>query len=157
MNTAVHSKLDIARAQLKSAVMLFATAIDRVSAITLAGAADVILSQLLLNAGKKNFSDELMAKEAEKSGVMPARGAHGYAVNNMLMINALKHMDSGDDDYLEMDVLVSSLATVAKTIANYVMLIGDPVHEEDFVKVFKTWATIHAPKGFDEDGNPIRV
>jgi hypothetical protein len=157
MNTAVHSKLDIARAQLKSAVMLFATAIDRVSAITLAGAADVILSQLLLNAGKRNFSDELMEKEAEKSGVMPARGAHGHAVNNMLMINALKHMDPGDDDYLEMDVLVSSLATMAKSVANYVMLIGDSAHEEDFVKVFKMWATIHAPKGLDEDGNPIRV
>jgi hypothetical protein len=157
MSAAVHSKIDIARAQLGSAVMLFATEIDRVSAITLAGAADVILSQLLLNAGKKNFSDELMEEEAEASGVMPARGAHGHAVNNMLMINALKHMDPGDDDHLEMDVFVSSLATVAKAVANYVMLIGDSAHEEKFVKVFKVWTTIHAPKGFDEDGDPIRV
>jgi len=39
MSAALHSKLDIARAQLGSAVMLFATEIDRVSAITLAGAA----------------------------------------------------------------------------------------------------------------------
>jgi len=157
MSAALHSKLDIARAQLGSAVMLFANEIDGVSAITLAGAADVILSQLLLNAGKKNFSDELMKKEAETSGVMPARDAHGHAVNNMLMINALKHMDSGDDDFLEMDVFVSSLATVAKAVANYVMLIGVSAHEQDFVKVFKMWATIHAPKGLDEDGNPIRV
>jgi len=156
MSVAGYSKLDVANLQLKTAVMLFATEIDRVSAITLAGAADVILSQLLLNAGKENFSDGLMKKDAEKSGLMPERGAHGRAVNNMLMINALKHMDPGDDDYVEMDVLVCALATVAKAVANYVMLIGDAAHEEDFVKVFKAWATIHAPKGLDEDGNPIK-
>jgi hypothetical protein len=79
---------------------------DRSSAITLAGAAHVILSQFLLNDGKENFSDQLMKQEAETTGVMPARGAHGRAVNDMLMINAFKHMDPGDDDQVEMDVLV---------------------------------------------------
>jgi hypothetical protein len=151
-----HSKLDIAKAQLRSAVYLFATDQDRISAITLAGAADVILSQLLLNDGKENFSDQLMRKEAETSGVMPARGAHGRAVNDMLMINALKHMDPGDDDHVEMDAFVSSLATVSKAVANYVILGGDDAHNEDCVKAFKLWAQIHAPKGLDKDGSPIK-
>jgi len=150
-----HSKLDIAKSQLCSAVFLFASEEDRISAITLAGAADVILSQLLLNEGKENFSDQLMQQEAEKTGVLPARGAHGRAVNDMLMINTLKHMDPGEDDYVEMDVFVNSLATVSKAVANYVILTGDDAHNETFVKAFKLWAQIHAPKGLDQDGNPI--
>jgi hypothetical protein len=126
---------------------------DRSSAITLAGAADVILSQFLLNDGKENFSDQLMKQEAETTGVMPARGADGRAVNDMLMINAFKHMDLGDDDQVEMDVLVNSLATVSKAVANYVTLAGDDADDEDFVKVFKLWARIHTPKGLDRYSN----
>ena len=151
-----HPKLAIAKSQLRSAVFLFASEQDRISAITLAGAADVILSQLLLNEGKENFSDQLMKQETEKSGVLPPRGTHGRAVNDMLMINALKHMDPGDENYVEMDVFVNSLTTVSKAVANYVMLGGDAAHNEDFVKAFKLWAQIHAPKGLDQDGNPIK-
>jgi hypothetical protein len=146
-----HSKLHIATSQLRSAVFLFVSDQDRISAITLAGAADVILSRLLLNEGKENFSDHLMKKDAEITGVVPERGAHGRAVNNMLMINALKHMDPGDDDYVEMDLFVSALATVSKAVANYVDLAGD---DADFVEAFKLWARIHVPKGLDEHGDP---
>jgi hypothetical protein len=58
----IHNKLDITREQLRTAVMLYCSGRDRFSAITLAGAADVILSQLLLNEGRENFSDVLMKK-----------------------------------------------------------------------------------------------
>jgi hypothetical protein len=146
-----HSKLHIATSQLRSAVFLFVSDQDRISAITLAGAADVILSRLLLNEGKENFSDHLMKKDAETTGIVPERGAHGRAVNNMLMINALKHMDPGDDDYVEMDLFVSALATVSKAVANYVGVAGD---DADFVEALKLWARIHVPKGLDEHGDP---
>jgi hypothetical protein len=96
-----------------------------------------------------------MKQEAEKTGVMPTRGAHGRSVNNMLMINALKNMDPGDDDYMEVDVFVNSLSTVSKAVANYVTLIGDKAHNEPFVKAFKLWAQIHTPKRLDQEGNPI--
>jgi hypothetical protein len=148
-----HSKLDIATAQLRSAVMLFCSGRDRFSATTLAGAADVILSQLLLNAGKENLSDDLMRADAKITGVMPARAAHGRAVNDLLMINALKHMDLGDDDHMEMDIRVSALAAVAKAVANYVRLSGD---EADFVQAFRLWAQIFTPKGLDNDGTAIQ-
>jgi hypothetical protein len=151
MNT--HSKLDIAREQLRTAVMLYCSGRDRFSAITLAGAADVILSQLLLSEGKENFSDLLMKKEADASGSMPVRSAHGKSVNDMLMINAMKHMDRDDDDYLEMDVRISGLATVSKAVCNYVKLCGDDV---DFVEVLRCWARVFTPKGLDQDGNAIQ-
>lgn len=148
-----HSKLDIAREQLRTAVMLYCSGRDRFSAITLAGAADVILSQLLLSEGKENFSDFLMKKEADATGSMPKRAAHGKAINDMLMINAMKHMDPGDDDYLDMDVRISGLATVSKAVANYVKLCGD---NSDFVEVLRCWARVFTPKGLDPDGNPIQ-
>jgi hypothetical protein len=148
-----HTKLDIAREQLRTAVMLYCSGRDRFSAITLAGAADVILSQLLLNEGKENFSDLLMRKDAEVIGCMPERAAHGRSVNDMLMINALKHMDPGDDDCLEMDVRISGLATVSKAVSNYVMLCGDTA---DFVEVLRCWARVFTPKGLDQDGNSIQ-
>jgi hypothetical protein len=53
------------------AVVLLAGGGDKFSAITLAGAADVILSQLVLNEGKENFTDQMLAKEFEKTGVRP--------------------------------------------------------------------------------------
>jgi hypothetical protein len=148
-----HSKLDIAREQLRTAVMLYCSGRDRFSAITLAGAADVILSQLLLNEGKENFSDVLMKKDAEVTGSMPERGAHGKAINDMLMINAMKHMDRGDADHLDMDVRISGLATVSKAVSNYVHLCGD---DADFVEVLRCWAREFTPKGLDLHGNPIQ-
>lgn len=148
-----HSKLNIAARQLESAVMLFCSGRDRFSAITLAGAADVIISQLLIDEGKENFSDKLMKNDAEATGVMPERAAHGRAVNDMLMINVMKHMDPGDSEYVEMDVKVSALATVAKAVANYVSLAGD---KADFVQAFKLWAQIFTPKGLDSEGRPIQ-
>jgi hypothetical protein len=147
-----HSKLDIATEQLRSAVMLFCSGRDRFSAVTLGGAADVILSQLLVSAGKENLSDDIMRMDAKSTGVMPERATHGRAVNDLLMINALKHMDPGDDDWIEMDIRISALATIAKAVANYVRLMGD---EADFVQAFKLWAQIFTPKGLDPDGNPI--
>jgi hypothetical protein len=148
-----HSKLDIARQQLRTAVMLYCSGRDRFSAITLAGAADVILSQLVLSEGKENFSDILMKKDAQATGSMSTRAAHGKSVNDMLMINAMKHMDPSDDDCLDMDVRISGLATVSKAVCNYVTLCGD---DADFVEVLRCWAQVFTPKGLDPDGNAIR-
>jgi hypothetical protein len=122
---------------------------------TLAGAADVILSQLLLNNGKENFSDELMRVDAAATGVMPERAAHGRAINGMLMINALKHMDPDDKYYIDMDVRVSALATVSKALANYYSLVGPAVADRtDFTEAFRLWARIFTPRGLNEDGTP---
>src|SRR5665647_281594 len=99
-----HSKFDIASKQLESAIGLFVSNRDKLSAITLAGAADTILNQLLLNDGKENFTDYLRKKAASKTGVLQTRGEYGKEINDILRINSLKHMDKNDDDYVEMDL-----------------------------------------------------
>jgi hypothetical protein len=144
-----HNKLDIAADQLKLAFVLLAGGGDRFSAITLAGAADVILSQLLLNEGKENFTDQMMNQEFEKTGIRVKRSEYGRAVNDMLMINALKHMDPGDNDFIEMDLELDALATVSKAMANYAMLIGQ---DTELVKMFRAWARLNIYPQDPKDG-----
>jgi hypothetical protein len=132
-----HGKLDIAAGQLKSAFLLLASGGDRFSAITLAGAADVILSQLVLSEGKENFTDFMVKKEFEKTGIQLTRTAAGRTYNDLLMINALKHMDPGDGDFIEIDLELDTLATVAKAMANYAMLLGQDM---ELIQAFRAWA-----------------
>lgn len=146
-----HSKLDIAAKQLESAIGLFVSNRDKFSAITLAGAADNIFNQLLLNQGKENFTDYSRKMEAEKTGVLQTRGEHGKEINDVLRINALKHMDKNDDDYIEMELDEYALAAILKAVVNYVDLAGK---EEEFIKAFLYWVRLNVdPKMFQNDRN----
>lgn len=146
-----HSKFDIAAKQLESAIGLFISNRDRFSAITLAGAADTILNQLLLNEGKENFTDYSRKKEAEKIGLLRTRGEHGKEINDVLRINALKHMDKNDDDYIEMDLDECALAAISKAVANYVDLAGK---EAEFIQAFLYWVKLNVdPKRLQNNGN----
>ena len=49
----------------------------------------------------------------------------GKAVNDMLLINALKHFDENDDGIVEVDNLEEcAFAAILKAMANYVALAG---------------------------------
>ncbi|OGW05965.1 MAG: hypothetical protein A2889_09510 [Nitrospinae bacterium RIFCSPLOWO2_01_FULL_39_10] len=144
-----HSKFNIAANQLESAIGLFVSDRDKFSAITLAGAADTIFNQLLLNQGKENFTDHSRKKEAEKTGILLTRGEHGKEINDVLRINALKHMDNNDDDYVEMDLDECALAAILKAVANYIDLAG---REVDFIKAFLYWVKLNVdPEKFQND------
>lgn len=97
MSTKAYTRLELAADQLYAAVCLFITGRDRFSVITLAGAADVILSRLVLNSGQENFTDSIAQMEVEKGGPERTRAVVGKAVNDMLLINEIKHFDPGDD------------------------------------------------------------
>jgi hypothetical protein len=56
----VVAPLDVARIQLDRAIQLFLSGEDYVSATTLAGAAEVILGELLTRAGRKHSLDEIV-------------------------------------------------------------------------------------------------
>lgn len=135
-----HSKFDIAAKQLESAIGLFVSNRDKFSVITLAGAADTIFSQLLLDQGKENFTDYSRKMEAEKTGILPTRGEYGKGINDVLSINAIKHMDRDDDEYVEIDLEECSLAAILKAVANYVELAG---RETDFIQAFLHWVKLN--------------
>ena len=137
MTTKTYTRLQLAADQLRAAVSLFIAGRDRFSVITLAGAADVILSRLVLNSGQENFTDDIIKLEALRTGIERPRQEVGKAVNDMLLINALKHFDKGENGIVEIDDLEEcALAAILKAMANYVVLAGK---KEDWVKVLFFW------------------
>ena len=117
------SKLALAQQQLETAIGLFVSRKDRVSAITLAGAADGILHGLVLKAGKKPFADYAMGVREALSGDTPAKAKFAKHINDKLNINDLKHMDEDGEDEVSFDPDISALGAILKAIANHHILI----------------------------------
>lgn len=130
------SKLALAQQQLETAIGLFVSRRDRLSAITLAGAADGILHGLVLKAGKVPFSDYAMAVREAMSGETPAKGKYARHINDQLNINDLKHMDEGDNNEVTLNPDISALGAILKAIANHHTLV--PEHP-DFIKAMLHW------------------
>ena len=127
-----HQRLDIAEEQLAIASVLFIARRDHISAITLAGAADVVLCRLVTNRGKENFTEHIRTQESdEKKSVTEV----GREINDTLYINALKHMNPGDSPTISLDAEEAALGAILKAMANYVMLRGNKVcFVQDFLK-----------------------
>ena len=130
------AKLVLAQQQLEAAIGLFISRRDRVSAITLAGAADGILHGLVLKAGKQPFSDYAMGVREALSGETPAKAKFAKHVNDQLNINDLKHMDEDGADEVTFDPDVSALGAILKAIANHRTLVPDDPH---FIKAMLQW------------------
>ena len=130
------SKLALAQQQLETAIGLFVSRRDRVSAITLAGAADGILHGLVLKAGKQPFADYAMGVREALSGETPAKAKFAKHINDKLNINDLKHMDEGGPDDVTFDPDISALGAILKAIANHHALV--PEHP-DFIKAMLQW------------------
>jgi hypothetical protein len=143
-----YQRIDLAANQLETAIGLFISGRDRFSVITLAGAADGILSQLVINEGGENFIEFSLKKDDDKT---LTRSTLGAQVNDILRINELKHMDEDDDGYVVMDIEECALATILKAIANFVILRG----HVDFVRAFLAWVKLNLdPKIYNIDCNP---
>lgn len=153
MTTQTYTRLQIAADQLRAAIGLFVAGNDRFSVITLAGAADVILSRLVLNTGQSNFTDSIIEMEVEKGGARQTRAVAGKAVNDMLLINALKHFDQGDSGTIEVDDLEEcALAVILKALPNYAALAGQ---NEDWIKAFHYWIKLNLdPKKYNVNLDP---
>lgn len=112
MPETTQSKLALAQQQLETAIGLFVSRRDRVSAITLAGAADGILHGLVLKAGMQPFSDYAMGVREAMSGETPAKAKYARHINDKLNINDLKHMDEGASDEVTLDIDISALGSI---------------------------------------------
>lgn len=143
MATEKHRKFEMASAQLETAVMLLVTGKDRYSVITLAGAADGILHQLVVKAGKEPFVDYARRVHEVVAGYTPPRNKFMSFMNKNFGINTLKHMDAGDSEIVEMDVEKSAMRAVIKAMANYQKLVDkDP----PFIQAFLAWSWVNTSK-----------
>ena len=131
------NKLTLAQQQLETAIGLFVSRRDRISAISLAGAADGILHGLVLKAGKIPFADYAMGVRDTLSGQIPARAKFAKHINDQLNINDLKHMDEGEPPEITFDPDTSALGAILKAIANHHQLA--PEHPA-FIKAMLQWA-----------------
>lgn len=118
MSEKTYKLFNLAENQLKTAVMLFITGGDKFSVITLAGAADVIFSELVVKTGKENFTEIILKKENDKR----KRQEVGREINDTLCINALKHFDPDEDEYVSLDTEGCALGAILKALANYNVL-----------------------------------
>jgi len=152
MSVKFYTRLELAANQLESAIGLFVSGGDRFSVISLAGAADVILSRLVINTGQQNFTESMLKKAIEKNGVAMTREEFGKGMNDLLFINDLKHMDDNEDGYIELDPEECALAAVLKALANYVTLAG---RRDNFVQAFFAWMRLNLdPKKYNIDCDP---
>ena len=127
---------DLASNQLQTAIVLFCSGSDRFSVITLAGAADVIFSQLVTRAGKDNFTNYMLKKENDSCSIKEA----GKQINDTFFINAMKHLDPGEDEYVSLDPDECALGAILKALANYNMLDGK---NEKLIIGFRAWIQIN--------------
>lgn len=131
------TKLALAERQLETAIGLFVSRRDRISAISLAGAADGVFHGLVLKAGKQPFSDYALGVREALSGQTPAKAKFAKHINDQLHINDLKHMDEGAPEEITFDPDISALGAILKAIANHHQLVPD---QPDYIKAMLQWS-----------------
>lgn len=152
-------RFDLARQQLKTAVWMLLSGRDRFSAITLAGAASGILSQLVEDHNHESFDEYARRIYHHEIGQMPPRSKYRRHINQMLHVHALRHHSPEDDEHIEFDEEKSACNAVTKAIADYGKIAPE---NEDFVNAFYKWAweTQDGPKMMElylqkvKDGGP---
>jgi len=147
-----YTRLELAANQLDAAIGLFVSGGDRFSVISLAGAADVLLSRLVINIGRVNFTESEMSRAVERGGEAITREKLGKRMNDTLFINQLKHMDDEEDGFVAFDPEECALAAILKAIANYVQLGG---RNKDSVLAFMAWVKLNLdPMKYNVDCDP---
>ncbi len=152
MSLKSYTRLELAENQLKVAIALFILGQERFSVISLAGAADGILSRFVKNRGHENFTELSLRESVVKGEPTGTLQSYGKAINDTLFINQIKHMDDDDDGFIEMDPEECALGAILKAFVNYIALEG---HQKDIVLGFKAWLRVNLdPKKYNIHGDP---
>jgi hypothetical protein len=147
MSLKTYKRIALAENQLETAIGLFVSGGDKFSVISLAGAADVIVARLVLNIGEENFTEFSLREQTANGSPSGTRESHGKEINDTLFINDLKHMDEGEDGYIDIDLDGCALGAILKALANYVIIAG---RDKDFVKAFLAWVQLNLdPKKYN--------
>lgn len=130
-------KVDIARAQLATAIWIFLNDRDPSSAITLAGASSGILDQMVRNAGKEPFVDYACRVHREINGHTPKRESYKHHIEKTFGILAQKHLSDDDPDTVDLDLEEMAFKAIARAVSDYVTINGQ---SERFIQEFLKWA-----------------
>jgi hypothetical protein len=133
MAKVTYHRLYVATRQLETAVAFFLSGRDYYSAITLAGAASGILSQLVMNQGHENFLDYSRRVYNVFSGFTPPRKKFEKHIKDRMGINALKHHSPTDPPSIDLDVELAAEQAVTRAVVDYIELKGQ---QDPFVIAF---------------------
>jgi hypothetical protein len=148
MSLEQHKIIDLAEDQLRSSICLFFKG-DLISSITLAGAADVLLCRLVENNGEENFTARVLKSENDPYKTIPQMGRE---INDMFHINALKHMDSEEDNTVTINLREAAVGAILKALPNYKVLRGK---NKDFIESFLMWIRMNLdPKVYNVNCDP---
>ena len=113
------SKVDIAAAQLDTAIQLYLDKSDLVSAVTLAGAAEEILGKLVSQKGKINAFEEVLdiLCEMHEAAFNADPNRKEYAKLQNGVRNEFKHICSGETLEVNLDNETSEM--IERAIKNY--------------------------------------
>lgn len=121
-----HDRRDMAVRQLETALRLYFEGEDLYSVITLAGAADTILGQVLKSIGKEPRLENIKA-----ATVGIARSLYGEDVSSKWVAeranrarNALKHWDPDQPVIIEFDAQEEAADMLDRGVTNYWSLMG---------------------------------
>ena len=144
MSKATYHRLDIAARQLETAVILFLSGRNLYSAITLAGAASGILSQLVMNRGSETFVDYARRVHNLLNGFTPPREKFNKRINDSMGINALKHHAPTDPPSIDLDLEKAAEEAISKAMLDYIELKGQ---QDPFILAFlnRMWLTKDGP------------
>jgi hypothetical protein len=119
------TKSDIALQQIETALDLYLNNKDYFSVITLAGAGEEILGQLLKEAGKENSLGQRTASLVGMYDALSQKRVEERRARNDLnrARNSIKHMDDKNADFrVEMDPAVEAVDMLYRAIENYYSL-----------------------------------
>lgn len=130
------SKEEAARRQLETAIELYLTGKDFISAITLAGAAEEILGKLLAHKAQTNMMSNLIELDKAISGGRPFKTVN-EEVNKVR--NWIKHARDKDEPQ-DMEIEEGeAIAMILRAVVNYNRLTGQIT--EPMIQAYRTYSS----------------
>lgn len=131
-----YHRSDIAKQQLRTAVILFLNEKDLSSVITLSSAANNILYQLVIDANKEPFINYAQRVHDAFNGWTPKKGQYKKYIDDMFGVNIHKHMGNKCANTCAIDLYASAENILLIAISEYVKLYGQ---RDDFIYAFLHW------------------
>ena len=117
------NKMNVARRQLEVAIELFLADGDRISIITLAGAAEEIFGKISSKADKENSLGFILRAHKALGSTATEKEIIKHA---NLVRNALKHANDMGDEDIEFDEQQEAISMLSRALTNYFRVsIGD--------------------------------
>ena len=130
-------RIEIAKAHLHRAIVLFIEEQDFINAITLAGAAEEVLGRFVRGANLTTAMDQIVGNLCRKlGGSLDEKKIRNDHLNRVK--NSLKHFEKGDDELIEIEAEEEAISMIVRAMSNLVLIEGQLTeHSKIFYEFLK--------------------